>query len=144
MNRLLHVLILLACTGFLSYQVYLNIATYLQCPTATRKSVKTLGQVKLPSIEICLQTGYDLKYLQTQGYEDWGGYLRGVSHGTFIGWAGNSTESSNSLLEKAYVWKNKEDIVKEVTANGNQVDLVELGMQTPEGKCFALDNKNIY
>ena len=147
MHKGLHYLVVLACTGFLAYQVYLNIATYLQHQTATRKSTKTLDQVAFPSVEICLNPGYGMEFLRSQGYEDMKDFVKGISNNSFIGWAGNGSGTTNDLLDRAYVWKNPNDFIKRAevssfrsrTRKTEKVEFLEVPAQHPFGKCFSLD-----
>ena len=153
MHRLLHAFIIAACTGFLVYQAYRNIDTYLQHKTATRKASKTLSQKDLPSVEICLNPGFDLNVLQSNGYEGWPlpNYLRGISNGSLIGWAGNGTGTTTDLLAKAYTWKNRSDIFS--FRGGNIGDFkkwdldqvfLEVEANHPYGKCLGTFEHKLY
>ena len=110
MHRFLHAIVIAACAGFLAYQAYRNIDTYIQHKTATRIASKTLNQKNFPAIEICLNQGYDVDVLQSHGYDSLPDYVKGRSNGSLIGWAGNGTGTTTDLLAKAYVWKNRNDI----------------------------------
>ena len=147
MHKLLHAFLIAACSGFLAYQAYRNIDTYLQHKTATRKASKTLSQDDLPSIEICLNPGFDTEVLQSYGYKNLPDYIVGKSNGSFIGWAGNGTGTTNDLLDKAYIWKNRSDILdlqgSNIGNNKKSWDLdkvfVESAATHPYGKCFVLN-----
>ena len=116
MHRTLHVILVFACTGFFFYQAYQNIDIYLKYPTTRTKSFTTLDQVGLPRIEICLKYGFDIEFLQQQGYGDGAlvGYVTGWSNDTFVGWTGNGSLTEEEIQKKAYVWKKSEDILSAV------------------------------
>ena len=150
MHRVLHGLLILTCTGFFVYQAYQNIDIYFKYPTTRTYSKTTLGQVGLPQVEVCLKYGIDIDFLKQQGYGDGSlvGYITGWVNNTFIGWTGNGSLSVEELRESAYVWKKPEDILKEVTTydpkNGwISVELEEVGMRVPAGKCFTLNKSKI-
>ena len=69
MNRVLHAVTVILCTGCFLYQAYEILVVFLRHPTSKTTSFKTLGQVGMPRVEICLNKGYDLKFLKEQGYD---------------------------------------------------------------------------
>ena len=72
MHRLVHGLIVSACTGFFVYQAYQNIDMYFKYPTTRTYSKTTLGHVGLPRMEVCLKYGFDIEFLELQGYGERG------------------------------------------------------------------------
>ena len=148
MHRILRALVIAACTGFLGYQVYLNIETFLKHKTATRKSSKALISSAFPALEICLNPGFDKKVLKSQNYESLHDYVLGLSNGSLIGWAGPADGVTTDLLAKAYIWKNQRDVFQFETRNIGAIksfdhDFVEVGAHHPYGKCFAFNTRNI-
>ena len=148
MHRVLHSLLISSCTGIFVYQAYQNIDIYIKYPTTRTNSKTTLSHVGLPRVEVCLKYGFDTDFLKLQGYGGGGlvGYVTGSANDSFIGWRGNGSLSVEELRESAYVWKKSEDILDGVTTydprNGwLPVELEEVGMRIPAGKCFTL-NKN--
>ena len=148
MHRVLHGLLISSCTGIFVYQAYQNIDIYIKYPTTRTNSKTTLSHVGLPRVEVCLKYGFDTEFLKLQGYGGGGlvGYVTGSANDSFIGWRGNGSLSVEELRESAYVWKKSEDILDGVTTydprNGwLPVELKEVGMRIPAGKCFTL-NKN--
>ena len=100
----------------------------------------------MPRVEICLNNGYDLKFLKEQGYDRLTDYVDGKSNGTFIGWSGDQGLTTLELLAQAYSWKNLTDVVQLFEVNGQQSNLSvlkEAGMNYPEGKCYVLDRKSV-
>ena len=152
MHKLLHALVIAACTGFLVYQAYLNIATYLKHETVTRKFQKDLTHNDFPSIEICLNPGYNTKVLESYGYKSLTDFVKGQSNGSLIGWAGNGINGTTTeLLTEAYLWKNLSDVFEFSGVSIGDIDswdqdkvFVEVGAQHPYGKCFALNISNIF
>ena len=69
MNRVLHAVTVILCTGCFLYQAYEILVIFLSHPTSKTTSFKTLGQVGMPRVEICLNKGYDLEFLKEQGYD---------------------------------------------------------------------------
>ena len=112
MHRVLHALVIAACTGFLGYQIYLNIETFLKHKTATRKSSKALKSNSFPTVEICLNPGFDENVLKSQNYESLHDYVLGISNGSLIGWAEAANGVKTDLLAKAYIWKNQRATVR--------------------------------
>ena len=150
MHKLVHALVIAACTGFLAYQAYLNISTYLRHETVTRKFQKDLTHNDFPSIEICLNPGYNTHVLQSHGYKSLTDFVKGNSNGSLIGWAGNGDGTTTELLTEAYLWKNLTDVFDFSGVNIGDIDswdkdkvFVEVGAQHPYGKCFALNISNM-
>ena len=146
MNRGLHAVTVILCTGCFLYQAYEILVVFLRHPTSKTTSLKTLGEVGMPRVEICLNNGYDLEFLKEQGYNRLGDYVNGKSNDSFIGWAGNQGLTTMELLAQAYSWKNLTDVIQLLKVNGQQSSLSvlkEAGMNYPEGKCYVLDPKSV-
>jgi hypothetical protein len=148
MHRILHGLIIAACSGFFLYQAYLNIDTYFKYPTSKTNSITTLSRAGLPRIEVCLRNGFDLDFLQTQGYEDLTEYVTGWSNGSLIGWAGNGSMTTDQIIANATVWKDGDDIFSRTKVYGynykwGPVNMKEVWLRYPAGKCFALDEGDL-
>ena len=147
MNRVLHGVTVILCTGCFLYQAYEILVVFMRHPTSKTTSFKTLGQVGMPRVEICLNNGYDLKFLAEQGYDRLADYVDGkLGNGSFIGWAGDRGLTTLELLAQAYAWKNITDVVKQLEVNGQASDLSilkEAVMNYPEGKCYVLDGKSV-
>jgi hypothetical protein len=151
MNTNVRSLIILICSCLFVFLTYKNLTTYLKYPTAQTTSEKTLSQVEFPTVEICVNPGYDVDFLRSQGYEELWHYVNGWLGKDTIGWAGNGTMTTKELIEKAYTWKNETDIVTHAGfhddayySNLTQPDyslilgLQEEEMHYPEGKCFRV------
>ena len=117
MQKVFQGLIISSCTGFFVYQSYQNIDIHLKYPTARTHSKTALGHVGLPRMEVCLKYGFDIEFLELQGYGDGGlgGYVIGQTDDSFIDWAGNGSFTEEELRDRALVWKKSEEVLEEVT-----------------------------
>ena len=148
MQSYLHAFIIAACTGIFVHEVYRSVKQFSQKQTAKTISTKTLSQVEFLHIQICLDTGYTEEVLKTHGYATLNSYIRGVSEGKFIGWAGNGSLGTNELFSKAYIWKNWTDVIESIRIGSEHIEyrpvvLKEHGMLYPDGKCFSDDGSNV-
>ena len=139
------IIVAVSCCSLLAWEGYHNVKTYLLHPTATTLSYKTLLQSGFPKIEICVSPGFDMEYLQQQGYTSLARFAEGRgrnNEGELFGWNGNSSVGVEQFFENAYIVKNISTLLKEWNfymddkRKNRFVKILERKYKYPDGKCL--------